>query len=135
MLNFDFTKQYGHLVNHKSAYFVSEKERLDLVAGLVNKDMSHREISEAIGISRKSVQVCIKRLKRIQYDTNRLHELDTFGNRSKLLYNRITDLLDKGNNNYQVSKILSISPSTVLRVLQRFNDDRGSMLKHLQGDS
>lgn len=132
MLSFDFMSKYGHLVDFDSSLFLSKRNRMELFVKYKSEGLNNRQIGRIMGASRGSVHKWNVNMSKIDYDISRLDELDVNAHRSNTLYKKITDLLDKGNNNYQTSQILHISPSTVLRVLKRFNDDRGSMTNNLQ---
>ncbi len=127
MLNFDFMRDYKHLIDFESANYKPEIYRLTNCLKYYNEGKNKSEIAELMHVKIGCVSNWIDKLRSIDFDLNRYDEINSLiANKSKTRYNQITNLLDEGYNNYQVSKILNISPSTVLRVLRRFNDDRAN---------
>ena len=116
LLKFDFMKNYGHLINWESALFLTQDERLRILVNNINEGYSDYEIGSRMGISQFTAKKLRSRLKKFNYDVERY--LATKGVDTKTIrhrYIKICELENEGMNNYQISKVLNVSPSTVLR--------------------
>ena len=88
-------------------------ERNEYILSLFDDGLSITEIHKNTGYSRSIIEKCIYKYRNIVNDNKKKYQD---------IYNEVFKLHDKGYNNYQISKKLNISPSSVSRYLKKENN-------------